>query len=117
MMRSRVGKVRIVCLAMVCIFAVAAGNCLAAGSNYTFDKSGNLMMPENYRTWVYVGTPVTPNDMNPPQAAFPDFHNVYIHPDAYNHYAKTGNFMDGTILVVTTGLLPNQNQGGFSRHI
>ncbi len=64
-----------------------------------FDKSGQLLQPKDYREWVYVGTPVTPNDMNNGKAAFPEFHNVYIHPKSWKHYKKTGTFRDGTIIV------------------
>ncbi len=64
-----------------------------------FDQEGNLIRPEGYREWIHVGTPVTPNDMNDGKAPFPEFHNVYIHPDSWKHYKKTGKFRDGTILV------------------
>ena len=64
-----------------------------------FTMDGKLTQPTGYREWVYVGTPLTPNDMNPPEAPFPEFHNVYIHPDDYAHYKKTGEFPDGTVLV------------------
>mgnify|MGYP007132382116 CR=1 FL=1 len=38
-------------------------------------NDGQLDRPANYREWVYVGTPVTPNDMNDGKAAFPEhFH-------------------------------------------
>jgi len=70
------------------------------GSGVAFTiKDGQLERPTGYREWVYVGTPVTPNDMNDGKAAFPEFHNVYIHPSAWKHWKKTGEFMDGTILV------------------
>ena len=36
--------------------------------------------PVSFRKWVYVGTPVTPNDMNDGKANFPEFHNVYMDP-------------------------------------
>ena len=66
----------------------------------SFDKDGNLIRPDtSYREWVYVGTPLTPNDLNPPEAPFPDFHNVYIHPDDLDHYKRTGQFRDGTVLM------------------
>jgi len=67
--------------------------------DYKFDKDGNLIRPEGYRKWIYIGTPITPNDKNPPEAAFPDFHNVYIHPGDFAHYEETGKFRDGTILI------------------
>ncbi|MES9894064.1 MAG: cytochrome P460 family protein [Candidatus Thiodiazotropha endolucinida] len=53
----------------------------------------------NYREWIYVGTPVTPNDMNDGKAPFPEFHAVYIDPKSFDHWKKTGAFRDGTILV------------------
>ena len=55
--------------------------------------------PAGYREWIFVGTPVTPNDMNDGKAAFPEFHNVYIDPESYNEYKKTGKFRDGTLMV------------------
>lgn len=64
-----------------------------------YNKEGALMRPESYREWIFVGTPVTPNDMNDGKAPFPEFHHVYIHPKAYKKYKKTGKFPDGTILV------------------
>ena len=64
-----------------------------------FTKKNELIRPEGYRQWVYVGTPITPNDMNGGKAAFPDFHNVYMEPSDFKHFSKTGKFREGTILV------------------
>jgi len=64
-----------------------------------FDSSGALAQPTGYREWVYVGTPVTPNDMNDGEASFPEFHNVYINPSAWAHYKSSGEFPEGTVLV------------------
>jgi hypothetical protein len=71
----------------------------AGGYVAEFTDDGNLVRPENYREWVYVGTPLTPNDMNNGNAPFPEFHNVYIEPVAWQHYKSTGNFPEGTTLV------------------
>ena len=64
-----------------------------------FNNDGELIRPTGYRKWTYVGTPVTPNDMNAGNAPFPEFHNVYMNPDAFDHYEKTGEFPNGTVLV------------------
>ena len=64
-----------------------------------FDAQGMLVRPEGYREWVYVGTPLTPNDMNNGNAPFPEFHNVYIDPASWKHYEHTGKFREGTMLV------------------
>ncbi len=58
-----------------------------------------LERPTGYREWIYVGTPVTPNDMNDGKAAFPEFHNVYIDPASWAHWKDSGEFRDGTILI------------------
>lgn len=68
-------------------------------SYFTMDKKGDLVRPTNYRTWIYVGTPVTPNDMNDGKAAFPELHNVYMDPTSYSYWKKTGTWRDGTILI------------------
>jgi len=36
-----------------------------------FSPDGKLKRPVGYRNWVYVGTPVTPNDLNDGEARFP----------------------------------------------
>jgi hypothetical protein len=62
-------------------------------------KDRKLERPIGYREWIYVGTPVTPNDMNDGKAAFPEHHNVYIDPVSWQHWKKTGEFREGTILI------------------
>jgi hypothetical protein len=72
----------------------------AGGKGYAkFNEGGELMRPEGYRQWIYVGAPLTPNDMNKGKAPFPEFHSVYIDPESYKEYEKSGKFRDGTILV------------------
>ena len=80
------------------------GATLAQSADRTFPKPSfnaedELIRPDvRYREWVYIGTPITPNDLNPPEAPFPDFHNVYIHPDDFDHRKNTGKFPDGTVI-------------------
>ncbi|MDO1501651.1 cytochrome P460 family protein [Winogradskyella maritima] len=62
-------------------------------------QGDELKRPTDYRSWVFVGAPLTPNDMNNGKAAFPEFHNVYIDPQSYDEYKATGKWRDGTILV------------------
>ena len=64
-----------------------------------FNAEGELLRPDfRFREWVYVGTPLTPNELNPPEAPFPEFHNVYIHPNDFDHWKNTGTFPDGTVI-------------------
>jgi len=64
-----------------------------------FAPDGKLKQPVGYRTWVFVGEPLTPNDLNGGAANFPEFHDVYIDPESFAYYKKTGEFRDGTVMV------------------
>ncbi len=71
----------------------------AGAQDVQFNRDGSLKQPQGYREWVYIGTPLTPNDMNGGKASFPEFHSVYINPRAWAAYKKTGEFPDGTVLI------------------
>lgn len=62
-----------------------------------FTADGELIRPSGWREWVFVGSPLTPNSLNGGEAAFPEFHNVYIDPKSWEHYKKTGVFREGTM--------------------
>jgi hypothetical protein len=64
-----------------------------------FDAENHAMIPVDWRRWVYVGTPLTPNALNKGKAAFPEFHNVYVEPSAFDAYMKTGTWAQGTQIV------------------
>jgi len=64
-----------------------------------FDAQGRLIRPTGWREWPYMGTPVTPDGLNPPAANFPEFHNVYMDPVSWEHFKRTGEFRDGMVLV------------------
>ena len=94
------------------LFAFAIGSFLVAAPNSfgqdlrpfnssaaRFTSDGELIRPEGWRKWVYVGTPLTPHDMNEGKAAFPEFHNVYIDPESFATFERTGEFPNGTQLV------------------
>jgi len=86
------------------LFSLALGLMFAstaqADKGYAhFDSDGQLIRPVGYREWVYIGAPLTPDDMNKGKAAFPEFHNVYIDPTSWTHWKQTGEFRDGTIIM------------------
>lgn len=65
---------------------------------YTGD--GQLKVPENYRQWVYLTTGF---DMsyNPAMRMGHDmFDNVFVNPEAYEAFVKTGTWPDKTMLVL-----------------
>ena len=69
----------------------------AGGSTYPdldvgpkFSEKGELLQPEGFREWVFIGSPLTPHGLNDGNAGFPEFHNVYVEPAAYRYYRRTG---------------------------
>jgi hypothetical protein len=78
-----------------------------------YTASGDLILPENFHEWIYVGSPLTPNALNDGKANFPEYHNVYIEPCSYEQYNKTNVFPDGTIFFKELQLtLPAENPDG-----
>src|SRR5215813_9226909 len=78
-----------------------------------YTDSGDLILPKNWREWVYVGSPLTPNALNGGMAGFPEYHNVYIDPGSYEIYKRTNEFPEGTIFFKELQLtLPKQNDDG-----
>src|SRR3954466_9970998 len=64
-----------------------------------FTPDGKLKQPVGYRNWAYVGEVVTPNDLNDGEATFPEFHSVYMDPESFAEFEKTGKYRDGTVLI------------------
>jgi hypothetical protein len=77
---------------------------------YTDD--GQLIQPSNFawREWPFVGTPLTPDALNDGAAPFPEFHIVYIDPDSWEHWKKTGEFRDGTVLAKELTLVGGKDE-------
>ncbi len=67
--------------------------------HFTVDGKLIPFSADGYRGWIFVGTPVTPNDLNDGEAAFPEFHNVYMNPSAWREWKKSGTYPEGTVMV------------------
>lgn len=91
-------KIMLLVIAIVC-GAIGPTTGHAAEPFFTMNSTGELLQPVGYREWIFVGAPVTPNDLNKGKASFPEFHSVYIDPASWAHWKKTGEFRQGTILV------------------
>jgi hypothetical protein len=88
----------------------AAAKQVANRPQYT--EQGELKFPADFETWVFVGAnlgieyrdaganaPAADKDQpKPPPAG--KFHNIYINPEAYQEFLKTGKFPEPTILVL-----------------
>jgi hypothetical protein len=60
-----------------------------------FTADGKLKRPPaDYRKWIQIGTPLSLLE-----GEDQEFHSVYIAPEEFAHYEKTGQFRDGTVVV------------------
>lgn len=84
-----------------------------------YDSEGKLLRPAGYEKWVVVGTSIglgySDGDKKDPDNPG-TFHNVYMQPDAFDHYVQTGEFPEQTVLVVTNlKSQPAKTKGPVSR--
>ncbi|MBS0263775.1 MAG: cytochrome P460 family protein [Planctomycetes bacterium] len=101
-----------------------------------YTESGELKLPEDFSTWVFVGSNLgieyrddsapadAPEKADTSHLKSANFHNVYLNPEAFRHFQKTGEFPDKTVLildvykaeegapksVVSRGLFPGKRQ-------
>src|SRR5438270_11800324 len=101
-MRLRVVSTLVVAatLAVAIGHGVRAADPAATGApQYT--AAGELRRPEGYRTWVFVGASLGLSYREgAPAEGMGDFHHVYLRPEAYDAYRRTGRFPDKTVLVL-----------------
>jgi hypothetical protein len=73
----------------------------APGATPEYTSDAQLKLPENYRQWIYLSSGF---DMSySPAAAMADHHmfdNVFVNPESYKAFLKTGTWPDKTMLVL-----------------
>ena len=104
--------------------ALAASWVYAVSAQQPFDgpkyvsTTNNLIRPDNYREWIFLGSSLGLNYPAPGAAPGPaQFNNVFVNPSSYRSFMQTGKWPDKTIWVlefrsVGTESVPNR-QGRF----
>jgi cytochrome P460 len=64
-----------------------------------YDKSGALLLPEDYRRWVMVGASLGISYSEGP-ATHDMFAHTLMEPTAYRHFVETGTFREGTMFAL-----------------
>jgi Cytochrome P460 len=67
-----------------------------------FTADGKLMLPADYREWVYLSTGFDMSYSPRMQMGHHMFDNVFVEPAAYQAFKKTGTWPDKTLLVLET---------------
>lgn len=82
--------------------AVSAAQTESKAYSPTYTKDGDLVPPLQYREWVYLTTGL---DMSYTPKSDPNmsmFDNVFVNPEAYRAFQKTGTWPDKTVMVLET---------------
>jgi hypothetical protein len=88
----------------------------AAPYTLTYTKDGNLVPPLQYREWIYLTSGL---DMSYVPNANPDmsmFDNVFVNPEAYRSFQKTGTWPDKTVMVLESRTAANKGSINKSGH-
>ena len=67
-----------------------------------FNERGEAAAPRGYRSWVHAYTawePITTSLLDEKTTRTPEFHNVYVEPNSYRTFMKTGRWPEGTLMV------------------
>lgn len=109
--------VSVICLMALAITLVAAQQ-TEQKVMPVFEGKTTLQRPVNYRDWVFVGSSLGLSyAQNPPAQASAGgmgemYHNVYITPNAYREFARTGKFPEGTMLAMEMASADTKREPG-----
>jgi hypothetical protein len=98
---AAVGTITTLLALSALILATGAQLARAADNEWgpKWTSSGELILPTGFHEWVFLGSPLTPHALNGGNAPFPEYHNVYVQPQAYRAYRKSGEWPEGTIML------------------
>ena len=83
---------------MVGLAAVAG---LFAADAPQFTKDGQLVLPANYREWIFLSSGLGMTyDSGSQRASAPNFTNVFVAPSAYRAFLEKGTWPDNTLLIL-----------------
>lgn len=104
-MKNKLVSLRMLAIALLVSVGAVAGKAYMAGAQSSpswgpkWTATGELELPKDFHTWVFLGSPLTPNALNGGEAPFPEYHNVYVRPEAFAAYRETGDWPEGTIML------------------
>jgi hypothetical protein len=64
-----------------------------------YTESGEMVRPEGYREWMFAGSNLGMGYSDEPKTS-QHYHNIFLQREAFEHFKKTGQFPDKTILVM-----------------
>jgi Cytochrome P460 len=65
-----------------------------------YDPDRNLVLPDDYRRWVLIGSSLGLSYSEGGQGGHQMFNTTLMEPSAYQHFVETGTFREGTMLAL-----------------
>ena len=99
------------CLAIFGYVIVTSSNLVVAQQRQTatvtsldvmprYDVNRNLILPDDYRRWILVGSSLGLSYAEGGQAGHQMFNTTLMEPSAYRHFVETGTFREGTMFAL-----------------
>lgn len=89
-------------IGILIVFAVgtaAQANVSTLPSPARFNTQDELLLPDDYREWIYAGSNVSPHELNGGKAPFNEMRVIYIDRGSFSEWKETGKFRDGTLIL------------------
>jgi hypothetical protein len=74
--------------------------CAATAAAQQYTKDGELLMPKDYREWVFLTSGLGMTYSSGPARQNPTFGNVFVNPAAHQAFLKTGMWPDKTVMLI-----------------
>ena len=94
-------KAKFALLSLTAIFSFAAFP-QTTGQNPEYTSDAQLRLPEHYREWIYLSSGFDMSYNPAMQMGQHMFDNVFVNPEAFRAFMKTGQWPDKTIFVLET---------------
>lgn len=86
----------------------------ASGSGPSYAPNGDMLPPANYREWIYLTSGIDMSyALKPGMADHSMFDNVFVNPEAYRSFVKTGTWPDKTVMVLESRMA--QSKGSINQ--
>jgi hypothetical protein len=101
---------------LVAVLTLATAVCAISSDTAQFTKEGALVVPANYREWIFLssGLGMTYGPNAPAPGARLRFDNVYVNPSSYREFLRAGTWPDGTVLILE--VRESQSKGSINQH-
>lgn len=93
-------KLLIISPAILLVWAATPQTKTSPGSGVEYTSDGQLRLPSDYREWVYLSSGFDMSYNPAMQMGHHMFDNVFVNPDAWRAFVKSGTWPDKTVLVL-----------------